>query len=150
MIILDFKFENGEAQQHFSLSYWLLSHRQSSMYYGTRMPLSNGSRYNKTYKFMRKVVYSTWLLIEPCYSHRLSEGATTLFSIVVFFLSIFLIHHAFTAFFLATAFISIGFLFSFCDDDEFFNPGKVQELWAICKYVNLYFTDIHILFFGQN
>ena len=113
------------------------------------MPLSNGSRYNKTYKFMRKVVYSAWLLIEPCYSHRLSEGATTLFSIVVFFLSFFLIHHAFTAFFLATAFISIGFLFSFCDDDEFFNPGKVQELWAICKYVNLYFTDIHTFFLAK-
>jgi len=76
----------------------------------------NGSGYNDTYKLMRKVVY----------------GATAFCSFMVFFLSITLImHHTFAFFFIAVAFITNGFLLAFCDYDEFFNPGRIKELFVI-------------------
>ena len=46
------------------------------------------NQYNGTYKLMRKVVYGTWLLIEPCGAHRFSVAATSLFSLIVMILEL--------------------------------------------------------------
>ena len=134
--------------------YWV---RRQSYVYGMRTPMDN--QYNGTYKLMRKVVYGTWLLIEPCGAYRLSVGVSPLFSIIVFFLSIVLFtHHIFSAVIFLTTFISTGIMFTFCDDDgisAFHNSEyrKTKELWTICKCQLVFHADIHFLFFfflGQN
>ena len=121
------------------------------------MPMDN--QYNGTYKLMRKVVYGTWLLIEPCGAYCLSVGVSPLFSIIFFFLSIVLFtHHIFSVVIFLTTFISTGIMFTFCDDNgisAFHNSEyrKTKELWTICKCQLVFHADIHFLFnffFGQN
>ena len=78
------------------------------------MPVNYVLRQNKTFKIIRYVVFGTWLLTEPCGAHRqsLSVGATTLFSVVVFFLSISVaISEMIYKFYMVMAFTTVPLMF---------------------------------------